>query len=76
MGIDLRTPIGLMFSIMGLLLLGYGLLGDKSIYARSLGVNVNVWWGALLLAFGLLMMGLARLAAFRRARQHSPPPAR
>jgi hypothetical protein len=76
MGIDIRTPIGLMFSIMGLLLLGYGLLGDKSIYARSLGVNVNVWWGALMLAFGLLMMGLARLAAFRRVRKHSPPPSK
>src|SRR5947208_7432170 len=36
MGLDIRLPIGLMFTILGLLLAGYGLVGDKEIYARSL----------------------------------------
>ena len=39
MGLDIRLPIGLLFSIFGLLLIGYGALGDKSIYARSLDVQ-------------------------------------
>lgn len=68
MGVDLRVPIGLMFGIMGLLLVGYGLLGDQAIYARSEGVNVNLIWGGVLLGFGLLMLMLARLAR-RRQRQ-------
>jgi hypothetical protein len=66
MGLDLRVPIGLMFGIMGLLLTGYGLLGDKSIYARSLGVNVNLVWGVVLIVFAALMIGLAKLAARKR----------
>ena len=59
MNLDLRLPIGLMFSIFGVMLLGYGLLSDASIYARSLGINVNLWWGLVLLAFGLVMLGFA-----------------
>jgi hypothetical protein len=69
MGLDLRTPIGLMFLILGLLLSGYGLLGDHSIYGRSLGFNVNLWWGLVMLIFGLLMLLLGR----RGARQKPQP---
>jgi hypothetical protein len=65
-GLDIRTPIGLMFGIFGLLLVGYGLLTNGSaIYQRSLGVNVNLWWGLVLLAFGgiMLLLGTRRRAA-------------
>ncbi|HSG01498.1 MAG TPA: hypothetical protein VLA20_10215 [Vicinamibacterales bacterium] len=61
MGLDIRMPIGLMFSIFGVLLLGYGLMTRGSeIYQRSLGLNINLEWGALLLAFGLVMLWLGR----------------
>ena len=59
MNLDLRLPIGLMFSIFGVILVGFGLVSDTGIYARSLGVNVNLWWGLVLLAFGLVMLGFA-----------------
>jgi hypothetical protein len=59
-GLDIRTPIGLMFSILGALLAGYGLVADPAIYARSLGLNVNLWWGAVLLVFGATMLALGR----------------
>jgi hypothetical protein len=60
MGLDIRTPIGLMFSILGVLLAGYGLATQGSpIYDRSLGQNVNLEWGAVLIVFGLAMLGLA-----------------
>ena len=49
MGLDIRLPIGLLFSIFGVLLIGYGVLGDESIYARSLDVNINLWWGIIML---------------------------
>ena len=59
MGLDIRTPIGLMFGIFGLLLVGYGLLTSGSdIYQRSLGFNVNLEWGAVLLVFGGVMLWL------------------
>lgn len=53
MGLDLRWPIGLMFSLVGALLFGNGLLTGPS--AKALGINVNLWWGLVLLTFGLLM---------------------
>jgi len=59
MNLDLRLPIGLMFSIFGVMLVAYGLISDAAIYARSLGINVNLWWGVVLLAFGLVMLGFA-----------------
>jgi hypothetical protein len=58
MKLDLRLPIGLMFAIIGVLLVLFGLVSDRSIYQRSLGINVNLWWGLVMLAFGLVMLGL------------------
>ena len=61
MGLDIRTPIGLMFSIFGVLLVGYGLLTRGSeIYARSGGTNINLDWGFVLLVFGGVMLWLGR----------------
>ena len=60
MGLDIRLPIGLLFSVIGLLLVGFGAFGDKTIYQRSLGLNVNLAWGAVLLVFGAIMVLLAR----------------
>lgn len=59
MNLDLRFPIGGMFTIVGALLTVFGLISDHAIYARSLGINVNLWWGLVLLAFGLMMLTLA-----------------
>lgn len=60
MGLDIRLPIGLLFSVIGLLLMGFGAFGDKTIYRRSLGLNVNLAWGAVLLVFGAIMLTLGR----------------
>ena len=62
MNFDLRFPIGLLFTLFGLLLSGFGLVtrGNTEMYQRSLGYNVNLWWGLLLLLFGLLMLFLSR----------------
>jgi hypothetical protein len=59
-GLDIRLPIGLMFSILGVLLAGYGLFADATIYQRSLNININLWWGTFILAFGLWMLWLGR----------------
>src|ERR1017187_9360311 len=60
MGLDIRWPIGLMFLLLGIVLAAYGLMSDATIYAQSLGMNVNLIWGAVLAVFGLLMIALAR----------------
>jgi len=68
MGLDIRIPIGSLFVILGGLLAGYGLLSNPAIYQRSLGIDVNLWWGLALFVFGLVMLALAWRAAAARAR--------
>ena len=60
MTLDLRLPIGLMFGLFGAMLTIYGAVSDASIYDRSLGINVNLIWGIVLLVFGAAMPLLAR----------------
>jgi len=65
MRLDIRVPIGSLFVLVGALLVGYGLFSNPAIYQRSLGIDINLWWGGVLLAFGLAMLGLAWRAAVR-----------
>ena len=64
-GLDVRLPIGLMFSLLGAVLVTYGVIGDPAVYARSLGYNVNLVWGGVLLAFGVLVLYLGLRARSR-----------
>lgn len=73
MTFDLRLPMGLMFTIFGLILTVYGIVSDRAIYQRSLGINVNLWWGLVLLAFGLVMFTAARRSARRTGTPAGPP---
>ena len=65
MNFDLRLPIGALFTLYGVLLALYGVFGDKAQYARSLGLNVNLIWGVVLLIFGLSML-IARARGSKR----------
>lgn len=60
MGLDIRVPIGMLFGILGIMLVIYGFISDQAIYARSMGTNVNLIWGVVMLAFGLVMLFLGR----------------
>jgi len=59
MGLDIRWPIGIMFSLVGALLVVFGAAtgSDTEMYAQtSLGININLIWGGVLLVFGVLML--------------------
>ena len=66
MGLDIRIPVGALFSLLGLLLAGYGLHGGAALARRSLGINIDLWWGMVMLVFGLAMLWLAWRARARR----------
>ena len=72
MNLDIRLPIGVLFSLLGAILAGYGLLGDASRYEQSLGVNLNLGWGFVLLVFGLAM-AIFGSRAMRAAGKKSAP---
>jgi hypothetical protein len=54
MGLDIRWPIGLMFTLIGVLLTGYGAVNRTG--SLSLDININFIWGIVLLVFGVLML--------------------
>jgi hypothetical protein len=65
--LDIRYPIGLLFTLYGLILIVFGFFSDKNIYSiHSLGININLGWGGVMLIFGSLMLLFARL---RRRKQ-------
>lgn len=74
MQLDLRIPMGLMFTFVGAILAAWGFKtnGDVALYAKSLGINANLWWGLVLLVFGLSMYFLGQHR--QRKLEKEPPP--
>jgi hypothetical protein len=58
MGLDIRWPIGLMFTLIGVMLTGYGVLkaGNSTIQVAGSSTNINLIWGIVLTVFGVLMV--------------------
>jgi hypothetical protein len=54
MRFDIRWPLGALFTLLGALLAGYGIAAHGA--ARSLGINVDLWWGLVLAAFGIVTL--------------------
>ncbi|MGD0349618.1 MAG: hypothetical protein ABSB84_04795 [Verrucomicrobiota bacterium] len=65
MNFDLRLPIGIMFSLFGAMLAIFGLASSRD--STVLNININLWWGLVLLAFGALML------VFAWRRRKTPP---
>jgi len=63
-GLDIRAPIGGLFTLLGVMLAGYGLFASGSGGASDLssGTNVNLWWGLVMTVFGVIMLLMARRA--------------
>jgi hypothetical protein len=70
MGLDIRIPLGLIFLIIGGLMSIYGFLTrhTTAIYEKSMGINLNLTWGLLMLLFGLIMFYFGR-----RQKWHDDP---
>jgi hypothetical protein len=65
---DLRFPVGILFSALGIVLAGYGLLAPHGSGQVSLGININLIWGFVMLLFGSFMTAAA-LRSSRRSRR-------
>jgi uncharacterized protein YybS (DUF2232 family) len=59
--VDIRIPIGLMFSLLGIIIsiLGFTTISNPTMYNKSLGININIIMGILMLVFGLVMLFFA-----------------
>ncbi len=64
MQLDIRLPMGLLFLLLGIILVVYGFISDHAIYVQhSLGQNVNLLWGSIFALFGAWMLWLSRRKA-------------
>lgn len=60
MGVDIRLPIGGLFTALGAMLIVYGFMTrGAEMYQKSLGYNVNLSWGFVMLVFGVIMLVFA-----------------
>jgi hypothetical protein len=76
MNLDLRIPMGLMFSFVGIILAAYGAATNSmpATYDKSLGININLWWGIVLLIFGQIMFHTGRRTQKRLEKLPPPSP--
>ncbi len=66
MRLDIRWPIGALLAVTGAILVVFGLTSPPALYAKSLGININLWWGTAMVAIGgvlLVMAGRGRRGA-------------
>jgi len=68
MGLDIKIPIGLMFTILGVILTIFGIAtaSNVELYQKSLGINVNLWTGLLMLVFGIMMLIFSRITKIEK----------
>ena len=59
---DLRISIGMLFTLIGTVLTAFGVAtrSNADVYAKSMGIDANLWWGLVLLVFGILVLTLGR----------------
>jgi hypothetical protein len=57
MRLDLRYPIGLLLTLYGVILAMQGLLAPVTV----LGLNVNLYWGAVMTVCGLALLYFAKV---------------
>ena len=71
MGLDIRYPIGLLFSIIGIMLAIFGLVtgSNAEMYHRSLDININLWTGLGMVIFGGFMLVFAYRTTKKKARK-------
>ena len=59
---DARISMGMLFTLIGTILTAFGLAtrANATVYTKSLGIDANLWWGLVLLAFGVVVLFLGR----------------
>jgi hypothetical protein len=64
---DARISIGMLFTLVGTILAAFGLAtrSNPAVYEKSIGIDVNLWWGLVLLAFGVVVLLLGRTGQMR-----------
>jgi multisubunit Na+/H+ antiporter MnhG subunit len=59
---DPRISMGMLFTLIGTILTAFGLAtrSNPDVYAKSMGIDANLWWGLVLFVFGVVVLMLGR----------------
>jgi hypothetical protein len=62
--LDIRIPVGLLFAIIGVLVLAFGIATNSypDMYVKSMQININLWSGMFMTIFGAFMLVWVKLA--------------
>ena len=76
--VDARTGIGMFFTLTGTILTAFGVAtrDNPAAYAKSLGIDANLWWGLVVLGFGIVMMALGRRGQTKAEKPQLAAPAK
>lgn len=55
-GLDIRWPIGLLFLAIGAAVAVFGIFSASRTDLWGLQINLNLWWGVIMIVFGLGMI--------------------
>jgi hypothetical protein len=74
--VDARIAVGMFFALTGTILSAFGLStrDNADMYAKSLGIDANLWWGLALLAFGIVMLAFGRRGQARMEKSQAVAP--
>ena len=67
--LSIGLVVGATMGAIGIILLLQGLFGTTANYKLSDGININIWWGLVLIVFCIIMCG----GNFLIARRHANP---
>ena len=59
---DPRISMGMLLTLIGTILTAFGLAtrSNADVYAKSMGIDANLWWGLVLFVFGVVVLMLGR----------------
>ena len=58
MKLDVRLPMGALFTIIGAILCVYGAVGGAAALKKGCPLNINLWWGLAMLLFGAALLAI------------------
>ena len=70
---DLRLPLGWLFVILGALMVCAGFYPQVTSEGFSLGLNIDFFWGGVMIGFGLICLWFARSYARKQAARSKSP---
>jgi hypothetical protein len=74
--VDARIAVGMFFTLTGTILAAFGFSTRDRVdaYIKTLGIDANLWWGLVLLVFGIVMLAFGRRGQMKMEKDSAAAP--